>query len=112
MPYLRHLGADETTGSPVALEVLQRIDSRTQALVAGQAAAERRWRWQTIAAVAGALFAAVRLGVIAIPHVRARRARQLGEIGAPTINPRQRFFARAQSTPRRARLTSRRSRRP
>lgn len=91
MPYLASssLGADETTGSTVGLEVLTRVDLRTEQILAGQRRAEARWKWQTIAAVAGAVFAAVRLGVIALPHVRARRQQRLGQL-APVSNPARR----------------------
>ncbi|MCC7024633.1 MAG: hypothetical protein IT338_17530 [Thermomicrobiales bacterium] len=92
MPYLAasSLGADETTGSTVGLEVLNRVDLRTQQILAGQRRAEARWKWQTIAAVAGAVFAAVRLGIIAVPHVRARRQQRLGQLGEATPNPARR----------------------
>lgn len=79
MPYIRSLGQEETTGSPVALEVLTRIDERTKAIEAGQRRAERRWTWQTVAAVAGAVFAAARLGIIAVPYIRKSRVGRLAE---------------------------------
>jgi hypothetical protein len=69
--YLRELGAEETTGSPVALEVLDRLEMQSNQILEGQRRAERRWKWQTVAAIAGAVFAAVRLGIIAVPHVKA-----------------------------------------
>ena len=92
MPYITTLGADEVEGAPIALEMLTRVDQRTKALIEGQARQERRWKWQTVVGVAGAIFAAVRLGVIAIPHVRARRAQRMGDLAAaiPTENPRRR----------------------
>jgi hypothetical protein len=86
MSYFRSLGAEETTGSPVAIEVLTRLDERTKLIEEGQKRAERRWKWQTVAAVAGAVFAAVRLGIIAVPHIRERRS----QVGQLAENPRRR----------------------
>lgn len=80
------LSADETTGSPLLAEV----NARTKAILAKQESAERWRQWQAFIAVAGSVFAAVRLGIIALPQVRAHVARrQLGSLGL-TPNPRRR----------------------
>jgi len=92
VPYIRGLGAEETVGSPVALEILARVEQRQDELLKGQKRAEVRWRWQTIAAVAGAVFAAVRLGIIAVPHVK--RFRAPGGLADPVENPRRRSHRR------------------
>ena len=84
MAYLTQLGAEETTGSLVGLEVLTRVDDRTADLVEGMKRAERRAKWQTIIGIGGAIFAAVRLGIIVIPGWRSRR-----RVGALADGPRE-----------------------
>ena len=80
------LAADETTGSPV----LEEVNARTRVILAKQDSAERWRKWQAIIAGAGAVFAAVRLGIIALPHVAARvKRRPMGSLGL-TTNPRRR----------------------
>jgi hypothetical protein len=96
MPYIRSLGAEETVGSPVALEVLTRLDERTKLIVEEQKRAERRWKWQAVAGVAGAIFAAVRLGIIAVPAVRGRGLGELGKRGNPSRASRRRRRRRAR----------------
>ncbi len=89
MPYRlpRSLGADEIDGAVVLAE----LDQRTKTILAKQEAAETWRKWQAIVAVFGSVFAAVRLGIIALPHVRERvKRRPLGELGQPVSNPRRR----------------------
>lgn len=90
MAYIRALGQEETTGSPVALEVLDRLELQAKEILDGQKRAERRWRYQTAAAIAGAIFAAVRLGIIAVPHIRQRRIGTLGLVPNPRRRRRRR----------------------
>lgn len=76
MGYTTSLGAEETVGTPVSTEVmLTRLDDRTKQILEHQRKAEVRWKWQTIAGVAGAVFAAVRLGIIAVPTIKEHRDR-------------------------------------
>jgi hypothetical protein len=90
MPYVTAVGADEAIGSPVALEMLERLDERTKILADGQRKAEERWRWQTIIGIGSAIFAAVRLGIIAVPTIREYRGRRLGSLGESRSNPARR----------------------
>lgn len=88
--YIHQLSADEVDGSAVVLERLQRIEDQ-QALTLRMAQEEARWRkWSTIFTVAGALFAAARLGIIAVPAVRARRSATPAQAVEPVLNPRRR----------------------
>jgi len=90
MPYITQLGADETTGSTVLVERLDRIESEQREILAGQKRAETRWKWQTIAGVAGAVFAAVRLGIIAVPTIREYRRRPAEPVENPSRRRRRR----------------------
>lgn len=88
MSYFGALSDDETTGSTLLAE----LNDRTKRILAKQESAERWREWQAIVAVAGSVFAAVRLGIIALPQVRElSRRRALGSLGAPpTSNPARR----------------------
>lgn len=55
-------------------EILARIDLRIADILAKQKAEEESGRWRMYLAIAGALFAAAKLGVIAIPHIQRLRA--------------------------------------
>lgn len=80
------LSADEAAGSPI----LEEMNARTKMILAKQEQAETWRKWQAIVAVFGSVFAAVRLGIIAMPHVRARVRRPLGALAGPVSNPRRR----------------------
>lgn len=90
MSYTHALSADETTGSPVASDLLVAIDQRTQAMQKAQEDADRWRKWSTLIAAASALFAAGKLGILAIPHVKAMRQQRLGSLAGPTSNPARR----------------------
>ncbi|HZJ65934.1 MAG TPA: hypothetical protein VFD36_20645 [Kofleriaceae bacterium] len=60
------LGADDVEADTV---VLRRVDKNVAQLVAAQQAEERRRQLGLILTGAGVLFAAVKLGFIAVPHV-------------------------------------------
>lgn len=97
MPYfpLHELGAEETTGTPVPADVLATIDQRTVRILEHVKRAEVRWKWQTIAGVVGAVFAAVRLGIIAVPKAREYRNKiRIGSLGEVRSNPARRRRAR------------------
>lgn len=65
---LGSLGADEPAAEPDAL-VLRRVDASVAKLLAAQKAEESRRKLTLIFTAAGVLFAAVKLGFIAVPHV-------------------------------------------
>ncbi len=94
MPYLpAGLAADETqitTLPPEVVEQLQILDDRTAAIVASQRRAEVRWKWQAVAGAVGALFAAVKLGIIVFPKWQERRQRRVGTLGEAVPNPHRR----------------------
>lgn len=71
--YIYGVGADADAPA-VAPATLESIQTQTSEIIERQKTDEASRRWATIFAVAGALFAAIKLGVIAIPHLR-RRAR-------------------------------------
>ena len=48
----------------------------TSEMAAWQKAEEKRRKWFTAATIAGAIFAAARLGVVAIPFIKERRTRR------------------------------------
>lgn len=85
---MSYLGADETAPET---DVLTRIDERTAQIVQWQKDEDTRRKWTMLFTVGGALFAAVRLGIIAIPHLR-RRSAQMGKLAdpIPTSNPARR----------------------
>lgn len=85
-------GADETTGSPVLQERLDQIDARTADIVARLETEKRARKVATMVTIAGAVFAALRLGVLAIPKFVSRAApRVSAELeGRPVANPRRR----------------------
>jgi len=74
----RAVGAD----APVVVEtdtmVLARVDANTGSLVQWTKDEDRRRKIAIGVAIAGAFFAAVRLGFIVLPHFRKKR--QLGEL--------------------------------
>ncbi len=80
-----HLGDDASAPAPVTLESLQ---AQLDTIVQFQQDDARRRKWTLVIGIAGALFAAVKLGIIAAPHIRKRK---LGEL-APAIakNPSRR----------------------
>lgn len=94
MPYLpAGLSSDDTqvtTLPPEVVERLQILDERTAAIIASQRRAEVRWKWQTIAAGAGALIAAVKLGIVVFPWVQERRQKRIGTLGEAVPNPHRR----------------------
>ncbi len=62
--------------------MLARIDSRTAEIQQFAKDESVRRKWALVAAIAGAMFAAVKLGIVAIPHIRKRRAHAIGELAA------------------------------
>ncbi len=81
--YIRDLGDDPPPAT------LESISKQTAEIIERQKEAENARKWSVIIAAASALFAAVKLGIIAIPHLRRRRGHQVGEL-APVSNPRRR----------------------
>lgn len=77
------LGADATETDAA---ILSRIDTRTSEVIERQKAEESRRKWTLAITLGGALFAFVRLGIIAIPHLRRRAV----AMSLPTANPRRR----------------------
>lgn len=61
-------GADDAP-VPITLEIL---GARTAEILQRQKDEEDRRKWTLLFTIGGALFAAVRLGIIAIPHLRKR----------------------------------------
>jgi hypothetical protein len=72
------LGADATETDAA---ILSRLDERTAQIVQWQKAEDERRKWTLLFTVGGALFAAVRLGIIAIPQLRRRQA--FGKLADP-----------------------------
>lgn len=62
-------------------ERLVTIDERTLAIIKGQKEDRRRRNFALTIGAIGALLAAARLGIIALPLIKARRRRKLGELG-------------------------------
>ena len=69
--------------------ILSRIDSRTLEIIERQKAEESRRKWTLAITLGGALFAFVRLGIIAVPALRRRRA-AASQPEAIASNPRRR----------------------
>lgn len=75
------LGADDPTGNTLATPtlsepdgtVIRRIDQNVVSLVASEAAEDKRRKLTTILTGLGLVFAAAKLGFIAIPHLRKSR---------------------------------------
>lgn len=80
--YLRTLGADPLPPeASVELTVdarLAQVNDQLVEVLRHQAEEESHRKWTLLFTIGGALFAAVRLGIIALPHVRRRHA--LGEL--------------------------------
>lgn len=68
--YVDRLGADEVQGSPVLMDALARIEKQGAEIAQRQRDDAKTRKWQFAVAVGGMLFAAVRLGLIAIPKYR------------------------------------------
>jgi len=68
--------------SPMTLEIL---GMRTQQILDWQRKEDRRRMWGLIFTVGGALFAAVKLGFIVLPHIR-KKPHALGTL-VPIANP-------------------------
>jgi hypothetical protein len=86
------MGADETPPATVETDqvVLARVDKTSAALLQWTKDEDRRRKWTLVIAGASALFAAVKLGFIAIPHIRRHRS-SIGRLDiAPAANPRRR----------------------
>ncbi len=85
------VGADEVP-PPVAETdtlVLARVDKNTAALIQWTKDEDRRRTIALVVAGASAVFAALKLGWLVIPHLRKRR--QLGQLDiSPSANPRRR----------------------
>ena len=64
------LGADEETDS----DVLRRVDSNVTQIMADRVAEQHRRNVTLALTIAGAVFAAAKLGFIAIPHIKRWRA--------------------------------------
>lgn len=78
------LGDGEAAGDPVTDPLIVRLDE----ILERQKAEESRRKWTLLFTVGGALFAFVRLGIIALPHIRRHAAGSLG--AAPSLNPARR----------------------
>jgi hypothetical protein len=78
MSYHRSLGAD-IAAPPVTLEMLAQQHAE---IIQRQKDDESRRKWTLLIGAAGALFAAVKLGIVAFPHIRAARQRKIGELGS------------------------------
>ncbi len=63
------LGADEVPVIETDTVVLRRVDGAVGKLLAAQLAEEKRRKLTLVFTAAGVLFAAVKLGFIAVPHV-------------------------------------------
>lgn len=83
--YIRSTGDDQIPPAPVTLDSIAR---QAAEIIERQKAAETTRTWSMIIAGASALFAAVKLGIIAMPHLR-RRSAAAGQL-VPVKNPRQR----------------------
>ena len=96
MGYQRGLSADETVGSPVLQQQIDKIDQNTADIIERLKVEKRARTIGTWVTIAGALFAAIRLGIVTVPKLLSRRApRLMGEIeGHPVANPRRRRRAR------------------
>ena len=76
------LGADDPTGHTLAVptlsepagDVMQRIDQNVTSLVAAEAEEAKRRKITLALSIIGAVFAAAKLGIIAIPHIKKMRA--------------------------------------
>jgi len=65
---LEPLGQDETIGTPL----YKLLDERTADIIRRQKEEESRRKWTLALTIGGLFFAAARLGIIAIPHLRRR----------------------------------------
>ena len=72
MTYFRGMGDDAPPAPPAEgdSDIIRRIDQRTQKILDQQADEARSRRLAVYVGVAGALFAAVKMGIIAMPHFR------------------------------------------
>jgi hypothetical protein len=76
------LGADEPDGNTLSVPtlpepqgaVVERIDRNVTSLVAAEAEESKRRKISLVIAGVGLLFAAAKLGIIAIPHIRKMRS--------------------------------------
>lgn len=100
------LGADEALEAAPSIEILTKLDERTLEIIRRQKEAERRDKIATIITIAGALFAAVRLGVVTIPKFLTKRASRVGELGSTAASS---IVPNPVRRRRRARRRSRRS---
>lgn len=93
--YLRAIGDDAASADAPALTLdaldqrAARIEALAAELIQRQKAEEERRRIATFATIAGAVFAAIKLGIVAIPTWRRRRAAALGQL-SPASNPARR----------------------
>lgn len=74
-PYV--LAADDSVAGSATLDL---VAQRTAALIQWTKDEDRRRKIGLLIGIGGALFAAVRLGIIVIPHIRKRRP--LGELAS------------------------------
>jgi hypothetical protein len=54
------------------------LEQRTAEIIRRQKEEESRRRWTMLFAVAGGLFAAIKLGIVVFPTIKKRRAEKLG----------------------------------
>jgi len=87
MGYQRGLSADETVGSPVLQQQIDKIDANTADIIERLKAEKRARKIATWVTVAGALFAAIRLGVVTVPKLFRRGAGKVGELGEAALSP-------------------------
>lgn len=85
MGYRRSLGADAES---VALQTqVDKIDANTVEIIDRLKAEKRARKIATWVTIAGAVFAAVRLGIVTIPKFFRRGAREVGQLGEAALSP-------------------------
>ncbi len=79
MNYLYGVGQDAAP-SPAAehIDLLRKVDAQTRALLTEQAYVRKHRRIALVVSVGAAVFAAARLGIIAVPLIRAHRTKKGG----------------------------------
>jgi hypothetical protein len=85
MSYHRSLGADDAAAVPAApapsADPMVLLEERQREILRVLQESEDRRKWSLLIGVAGAIFAAFRLGIVALPEIRRRR--EAGRIPPP-----------------------------
>jgi hypothetical protein len=87
MSYHRSLGADDpgnvpaTTAPAQPSDPLTLLEERQREILRVLRESEDRRKWSLLIGVAGAIFAAFRLGIVALPEIRRRR--EMGRLPPP-----------------------------